>query len=58
MIAFLCHSPFPVLYSFVWIPVFVLICLAEERDPVIRYGQAYEAYRQRSRHLRSPRPRR
>ena len=48
MIAFVRHSPFLVLYSFVWVPVFVLRCLAEERDLVLRYGQAYEAYRKRS----------
>ena len=48
VIAFLLNSPFLVLYSFVWIPVFLLMCLAEERDLVIRYGQAYEEYRQRT----------
>ncbi len=48
MIAFLCHSPFLVLYSFAWIPVFVLMCLAEERDLAIRYDRAYEVYRQRT----------
>jgi protein-S-isoprenylcysteine O-methyltransferase Ste14 len=48
VIAFLLHSPFLVLYSFAWIPVFVLMCLAEERDLVIRYGKSYEEYRQRT----------
>jgi protein-S-isoprenylcysteine O-methyltransferase Ste14 len=48
VIAFLCHSPFLVLYSFVWIPVFVLMCLAEERDLAIRYGEAYKVYRRRT----------
>lgn len=46
VIAFLLHSPFLVLYSFVWIPIFLAMCLAEERDLIIRYGQAYEEYRQ------------
>ena len=46
--AFLLHSPFLALYSLVWIPIFVAICLAEERDLVIRYGEAYEEYRQRT----------
>jgi protein-S-isoprenylcysteine O-methyltransferase Ste14 len=47
-IAFLLHSPFLVLYSFVWIPIFVIMCLAEERDLVLRYGEAYEEYRERT----------
>ena len=46
--AFLLHSPFLVLFSFVWIPIFVLACLAEERDLVIRYGEAYEEYRKQT----------
>ena len=48
VLAFLLHSPFLALYSLVWIPIFVAICLAEERDLVIRYGEAYEEYRQRT----------
>jgi protein-S-isoprenylcysteine O-methyltransferase Ste14 len=48
VIAFLLHSPLLVLYSFVWVPVFIMMCLAEERDLVIRYGKAYEDYRQRT----------
>jgi protein-S-isoprenylcysteine O-methyltransferase Ste14 len=48
VIAFLLHSPFLVLYSFIWIPVFVIMCLAEERDLVLRYGEDYEEYRQRT----------
>jgi protein-S-isoprenylcysteine O-methyltransferase Ste14 len=45
---FALHSPFLVLFSVVWVPIFVLICWAEERDLVIRYGEAYEAYRART----------
>ncbi|MBU0493979.1 MAG: isoprenylcysteine carboxylmethyltransferase family protein [Chloroflexi bacterium] len=45
VIAFLLHSPFLVLVSFIWLPIFALMCLAEERDLVIRYGQAYEDYK-------------
>jgi protein-S-isoprenylcysteine O-methyltransferase Ste14 len=48
VIAFLLHSPFLILYSFVWIPIFVLMCLAEERDLLLRYGKAYEEYMQRT----------
>jgi hypothetical protein len=38
VIAVLLVSPFLVLYSFAWVPVFVIMCLAEERDLAIRYG--------------------
>ena len=48
VIAFLCHSPFLVLYSFIWIPIFVIMCWVEERDLVLRYGKTYEEYRQRT----------
>ena len=41
------NSPFLVLYSFVWIPIFYIMCLAEERDLIIRYGQPYLEYRDR-----------
>jgi protein-S-isoprenylcysteine O-methyltransferase Ste14 len=48
VLAFLLNSPFLVLYSIVWVPVFVIMCWAEERDLVIRYGEAYEAYQRRT----------
>lgn len=41
------NSPFLVIYSFIWIPVIYIMCLAEERDLVIRYGQPYLDYRDR-----------
>jgi methanethiol S-methyltransferase len=44
VIAFLLHSPFLVVYSFVWIPIFIAMSLAEERDLLIRYGEAYAEY--------------
>jgi protein-S-isoprenylcysteine O-methyltransferase Ste14 len=46
--AFLLHSPFLVLFSLLWLPVEYAMVMAEERDLVLRYGQAYEAYRQRT----------
>ncbi|MCP4539640.1 MAG: hypothetical protein GY832_21090 [Chloroflexi bacterium] len=46
--AFLLHSPFLVLYSFVWVPVFIVMCWAEERDLLIRYGKAYAEYQDRT----------
>ncbi|PNX52578.1 MAG: hypothetical protein BV458_08860 [Thermoplasmata archaeon M9B2D] len=46
-IALLLNSPFLVLYSFVWIPILYIMCLAEERDLVLRFGQPYIEYRDR-----------
>lgn len=43
--AFLLNSPFLALFSFVYIPVWYYFCVAEERDLVLRYGDAYEEYR-------------
>jgi protein-S-isoprenylcysteine O-methyltransferase Ste14 len=48
VIAFLLHSPFLVLYSFVWIPIFIVMCKAEERDLLIRYGEPYAAYQKQT----------
>ena len=45
--AFFINSPFLVLYSFIWIPIFYIMCIAEERDLVIRYGDPYLDYRDR-----------
>ena len=42
--AFWLNSPFLVLFSFLWIPIFVLMCLAEEKDLVVRYGRPYLDY--------------
>jgi protein-S-isoprenylcysteine O-methyltransferase Ste14 len=47
VIAFALHSPFLALYSLVWIPIFLEMCLAEERDLVLRYGDAYIEYKKR-----------
>ena len=46
-IAFFLNSPFLVLYSFVWLPIFYVMCIAEERDLVLRYGPPYLEYRDR-----------
>lgn len=48
VIAFLVNSPFLVAFSFIWIPVWFWWCIAEEQDLVLRYGEPYEAYRQRT----------
>ncbi len=47
VIAFLVHSPFLVLFSFLYIPVWYYMCCAEEQDLLIRYGTSYDEYRQR-----------
>jgi protein-S-isoprenylcysteine O-methyltransferase Ste14 len=46
-IALILNSPFLVLFSFVYIPILYIMCLAEEKDLVIRYGQSYVDYRNR-----------
>jgi len=46
-ISFFLNSPFLILYSFLWGPIFYVFCIAEERDLVIRYGQPYLEYRDR-----------
>ena len=46
--AFLLHSPFLALVSFIWVPIFILMCRAEERDLLIRYGEAYVEYMRRT----------
>jgi protein-S-isoprenylcysteine O-methyltransferase Ste14 len=47
VIAFLLHSPFLALYSFLWVPIFWIMSMAEEKDLLIRYGKAYEEYKGR-----------
>ena len=46
-IALWLNSPFLILYSFIWFPIFYIMCWAEERDLIIRYGQSYIDYRAR-----------
>ncbi len=46
-IALFLNSPFLLLYSLIWIPIFYIMCVAEEKDLVIRYGAPYLEYRDR-----------
>jgi len=46
-IALFLNSPFLVLFSFAWIPIFYIMCITEERDLIIRFGQPYLDYRNR-----------
>lgn len=48
VVAFLVHSPFLAIFSFVYIPIWYYFCVAEERDLLIRYGTAYEEYREKT----------
>jgi len=45
--AFLLNSPVLAVYSLVWLPIYYLMCRAEERDLVLRFGQGYSDYMQR-----------
>lgn len=42
--AFLCNSPFLVIYSIIWLPIFHAMSRAEERDLLVRYGSHYRTY--------------
>lgn len=44
-LAFPVNSPFLVLFSFCYVPVWYYFCVVEERDLLIRYGAAYDNYR-------------
>ena len=48
VLAFLAHSPFLVLFTFVYIPVWYIFCIFEEKDLLLRYGKHYEEYRART----------
>ncbi len=45
VLAFILNSPFLAIFSFIWIPIFYIMCWAEERDLVIRYGEKYLEYK-------------
>eukprot|EP00586_Coscinodiscus_wailesii_P012711 CAMPEP_0172517136 /NCGR_PEP_ID=MMETSP1066-20121228/282032_1 /TAXON_ID=671091 /ORGANISM="Coscinodiscus wailesii, Strain CCMP2513" /LENGTH=165 /DNA_ID=CAMNT_0013298945 /DNA_START=273 /DNA_END=766 /DNA_ORIENTATION=- len=44
-VAFGLHSPFLVLFTFIYVPVWWYCCHWEEEDLVLRYGVAYLKYR-------------
>lgn len=44
VVAFLLNSPFLVLFSFFYIPIFLIMSWAEEQDLLLRYGESYAAY--------------
>jgi protein-S-isoprenylcysteine O-methyltransferase Ste14 len=47
-VALILNSPFLFLYSIVWFPLFYWFCKAEEKDLLIRYGEPYNEYKQRT----------
>jgi len=47
VIGFALNSPFLVVFSFLYLPVWLYFCRAEEQDLSIRYGASYEEYRKR-----------
>ncbi len=47
-VALILNSPFLFLYSIVWIPLFYWFCKAEEKDLLIRYGEQYFDYKERT----------
>ncbi len=44
VLAFVLHSPFLALFSFFFIPVFLIMCWAEEQDLLLRFGESYASY--------------
>lgn len=48
VLALLAHSPFLMLFTFLYIPVWYLFCFYEEKDLLLRYGKAYEEYREQT----------
>jgi len=48
VIAFFLNSPFLVLFSFIYIPIFLMMAWSEEGDLVLRYGNSYIKYYQKT----------
>jgi protein-S-isoprenylcysteine O-methyltransferase Ste14 len=48
VIALVLHSPFLALYSLIYFPIFLIICFSEEQDLLLRYGEIYAKYCQRT----------
>ena len=48
VIAFFLNSPFLVIFSFIFFPLFLIMCWAEEHDLIMRYGDPYVDYIKRT----------
>ena len=44
VVALWVNSPFLFIFSFIFVPIFLIMCLAEEQDLLIRYGESYADY--------------
>ncbi|MFW9808302.1 MAG: methyltransferase family protein [Candidatus Thorarchaeota archaeon] len=47
ILALILNRTFLFLFAFVWFPVFYYMVVVEERDLILRYGDAYKEYRER-----------
>jgi len=47
VLALLAHSPFLMLFSLLYVPVWYYFAVVEEQDLALRYGKRYEDYRRR-----------
>ena len=47
-IALLLNSPFLTVFSLIYFPIYLLLCIAEEQDLLCRYGDAYAEYCRRT----------
>ncbi|MBN2388301.1 MAG: hypothetical protein JXB85_14895 [Anaerolineales bacterium] len=48
VLAILLHSPFLLLFSLIYFPIFLIMCYAEEQDLLLRYGDSYAEYCRRT----------
>ncbi|NVM17663.1 MAG: isoprenylcysteine carboxylmethyltransferase family protein [Candidatus Lokiarchaeota archaeon] len=48
IVPLLLNSPFLGIFSLIWIPIFYLFCLYEEKDLKLRYGEAYLEYKKKT----------
>lgn len=48
VIALMLNSPFLVVFSLIYFPLFLVLCYAEEQDLLLRYGDAYAEYCKRT----------
>jgi len=48
VLALMLHSPFLLAFSVLWLPLEYVMIMAEEPDLVLRFGQAYKDYQERT----------
>jgi protein-S-isoprenylcysteine O-methyltransferase Ste14 len=44
VMALMLNSPFLAVYSLLFVPIFLVMCLAEEKDLLLRFGTPYAEY--------------